>query len=94
MLRHAAQFAGLITTVVGIAGLPETIRELPVLRAATDDWNVRTLLVLLGIAVLTHPQWLPHLERWLGVNDQGWAFWYGWNKARLHIWLEKRGWKS
>ena len=86
-MRRYGRLVGAVPAVVGSAGLPEFIIKLQQYLVVLDHWGIRVVLVLVGIGIITYPQWLPHLEKKLGVENGDWSFWYGWQKHRLE---EKR----
>ena len=59
------------------------------------SWLVRVSLGMVGIVIITYPQWLPRLESMLGVHEEGWAYTWGWWKAGMEFKLERlRRWLS
>ena len=86
-MRRYGRLVGAVPAIVGFAGLPDDIITLQESLVVLDHWRIRVVLVLVGIGIITYPQWLPHLERKLGIENGDWSFWYGWQKHRLE---EKR----
>ena len=77
---------GLPLTLLGFAGVPEDVRLWWQMLMWLDWWFVRALLAVVGVAIITYPQWSNFLKEALDLHPDhtlwgGIQIRRGWNKA-------------
>ena len=67
-MRKLLRVIGILYTTIGIAGIPDDVQGwsiwLSMLEPYINNYLVRVMLVLCGLAAITYPQWLPTFKKW------------------------------
>ena len=80
--------AGFCLGVVGVAGVPGDLQTWWNMLTLLDSWGVRVVIALIGIALITYPQWERVLRVRLELHDDH-SLWYG-IRWRYHWWRIER----